>query len=213
VHISRIIMIATACAVLGAGAGAYLDGKIKRLFVTPQPPTAYADRVDRLDSFPPGGTIRFYGDSHVERGPWREAVSPEIANFGIGRDTATGLLDRICRDCAETVVVLIGVNDLIAGTSAESVASQIGEVLTAVDSDLYLLEVMPVRGRYAQLNREIAALNALLPDYCKDGCTLIPTWDTLAEDEQIKPSFSSDGLHLSVLGYHALVDVLRQALR
>lgn len=212
-RVSRIVLIATACAVLGAGAGAALDSKFKRLFVTPPPPTAYADRVARLDNFPPDGTIRFYGDSHVERGPWREAVSPEIANFGIGRDTASGLLDPICRDCAETVVVLIGINDLIAGKSPENVASQIGEVLTAVDAELYLLEVMPVRGRYEHLNSEIVALNKLLLNYCKDRCTMIPTWDVLAEGEQIKPSFFNDGLHLSVDGYDALTGILRQVLR
>ncbi|MCA1779928.1 MAG: hypothetical protein LC637_11250 [Xanthomonadaceae bacterium] len=91
------VFLATAICIFGFGMlfGAKTDTAIKGLFVATQPSHRYLDRLERLGRFPPRGRIALIGNSHIERGPWSEPLSADIANFGIGGDGVESVRRRI----------------------------------------------------------------------------------------------------------------------
>lgn len=194
-----------AVALFAAGfvSGAWLDSPIMQL-VRPQPPSfAYFDRVERLERFPPPGSVPFIGDSHVELGIW----GMRIANYGVSRDTAPGVLKRLdAAQPSEQFILLIGVNDIIAGRNPPAVAEDIGRIVSG--RNVTLLSVMPVRGRYAEHNAKIAELNSLLPALCPDQCTFVDTWKVMASEGELNARYTNDGLHLNAEGYTALASLL-----
>ena len=123
----------------------------------------------------------FLGDSITQY--WGTAASPSAgkaawsadfatlgaANFGIGGDTTGDLLGRIAGgDLAGqpgVVVLMIGVNDLMQGASADQAASGVGAVVQAIhaaspDSRVLLLGLLPTES--ASLNARIPEVNALI---------------------------------------------------
>jgi hypothetical protein len=197
------ILVAIALLVVGALIGAALDTPLMNA-VNPQPQSfVFHDRAERLERFPPPSPVAFVGDSHVERGPWWML---DVANYGIGGDTAEGVLSRIGRIGAERFVILVGVNDIIAGRDPAAIAEDIGRIVAG--RNVTLLSVLPVRDRYASHNAKIAELNSLLPAVCSEPCTFVDTWPTMATDGELDARYTNDGLHLNSDGYASLTPLL-----
>lgn len=99
------------------------------------------------------------------RGLWSEFF-PQItaANRGIGSDTTLGLLDRldsVVDQSPETIVCMIGVNDLAQGATSEETSERTAEIIDELhrelpDSRLILVSVLPAASVDDNL---IAALN------------------------------------------------------
>jgi hypothetical protein len=187
---------------IGVMLGAVLDTPIANA-IFPQPPSFVAhDRAERLDRFPQPGLVAFVGDSHVERGPWWMF---DVANYGISGDDSNGVLARIDGIKADRTIVLIGVNDILAGRDPARVAEIIGKIVAK--RPVTLLAVMPVRGRYNRYNAAIVALNSLLKEICTGQCIFIDTWSALQSNGELDTRFTNDGLHLNADGYEALATV------
>lgn len=196
---------ALALLAVGALVGAAIDTPLMGI-VDPQPPSfVFHDRAERLERFPPPGSISFVGDSHVERGPWW--ILPDVANYGISGAGTADVLSRIDRIEAGRFIVLVGVNDIVSGRKPPDVAADIGKIVAGRTTTL--LSVLPVRGRYAGHNQAIAELDALLPEVCSEpSCNLIDTWTIMAEDGELAARYTNDGLHLNADGYLALAGLL-----
>ncbi|TDI56180.1 MAG: hypothetical protein E2O93_06535, partial [Alphaproteobacteria bacterium] len=77
------------------GAGAVLDGPIRRLFTKPQANNALVTRTAFIARFPGETKIVMLGDSLIMRGDW-SLLLPEfsIANHGVDGNTSTDILKR-----------------------------------------------------------------------------------------------------------------------
>lgn len=197
---------------LGVLLGAKLDTQVSAMFREEPVPTRYLDKIEILSHFPPQGSIAFYGDSHVERGMWREMTGLDIANFGVGGDVIKGVRKRLVLSGADRIILLIGINDLIAGRSPKLVAESVRELINETEKDFILVEVMPVRGAYSALNTNIEAANGFLEDGCKERCTFVRTWPSLSENGELIQDLTTDDLHLNARGYAFLSALVRQAL-
>ena len=88
------------------------------------------------------------GDSLIAAGRWDE-IPPGISvhNRGIGGDTISGLLlrsDAIMAKSPRQIIVMIGINDLMAGSDTKDIARQYDAVVAkfAPESRLTLLGVL-----------------------------------------------------------------------
>lgn len=210
----RLIVVATAMIsmLFGAIAGAAIDTSVAHWLNGTARPASQIDRLERLTRFPPPGPIAFVGDSHVERGPWRILLGPQVANYGVGGDSAADVRKRLDRIDADRFLILVGVNDILAEREPIEVAKDIASVVKEAGKPVYLLSVMPVRERYAKHNSAIRQLNALLPDHCSGDCELIDTWTAVADAGELNARYTRDGLHLNADGYDALGAFLRRRL-
>lgn len=209
---TQLLAVATLCIAAGAIGGAAFDTPVMN-FINPQPKSyGYADRVERLQYFPPQGDIAFVGDSHVERGDWNTILGrTDIANWGISGDVTEGVLSRPLPE-AESTILLLGTNDLAAGRTPDAIASDIHEIIERIDGQVLLVSVLPTRGRYAARNLESKKLNTKIQGYCTERCHFIDAWPSLATDGKLKAEYSSDGMHLSAKGYEALGALLSSHL-
>lgn len=198
---------------IGSIFGSILDDTISLISKTPHVSQFYLDKIERLDRFRPKGKFSFFGDSHVEWGPWGERLPFKVANFGVAGDGIDGVSHRIGTATSNRVILLIGVNDIIVGKTPNHIAERIGRLIKNHIGQVFLLEVMPVRGRYGKHNDAIRRLNRLLGDACTKRCSLVPTWEKLAVGNQLAQNFTNDGLHLNASGYEVLARVLLQHLR
>ena len=84
-------------------------------------------RLDKNDS----ARVLILGDSLTAQGEWNAMLGvPLVANRGIDGDTSAGVLARIGDDAdfrGDTVVIWIGINDVLQGGSAAPVAERIME--------------------------------------------------------------------------------------
>jgi hypothetical protein len=94
-------------------------------------------------------TVVFIGDSHIRRMAV-SAVSPHAENLGIGGETARGMGKRIKRFAlakrCSTVLVQVGVNDLIQGMKPSVVAETVEQIVRnqLADVRVILTAVLPV---------------------------------------------------------------------
>ena len=92
--------------------------------------------------------VMMAGDSLIAAGRWDE-IPPGISvhNRGIGGDTISGLLlrsDAIMAKSPRQIIVMIGINDLMAGSDTKDIARQYDAVVAkfAPESRLTLLGVL-----------------------------------------------------------------------
>ena len=164
--------------------------------------------------------VFFLGDSHMEQCEWHE-VLPEwnCANRGIGSETSEGLLSRL--DCLpengnnRTVFLQTGVNDLIAGKSAQEVLERYQKVLDRLSSAGYRVVptlVFPVR-YLSGVNDGVPFLNEGIRKLAASrGLRLIDLNPYLLEERKLRAEFSFDGVHLNADGYQLWLKEIRKHL-
>jgi lysophospholipase L1-like esterase len=171
---------------------------------------------------PTPGRVVFLGDSITQGLAWEDWF-PELrtTNRGVGGQTIRDVLGRLDTAIVSPVAVslLIGTNDLSGlGRSATpvEVAAQMDELIRRVRTlaPAARLLVNSVLPRSAPFRDRILALNARCRQSAEaNGATYVDVWPALAgADGAIRPEFTTDGLHLSVAGYRAWVEVLRPHL-
>ena len=177
-------------------------------------------RRDQLDHLPPApGSIVMLGDSITDQGEWQELL-PDLAvvNRGVGGETSAQVRDRVARSIHEPTAVslLVGTNDLTAGTPHWQIAANVAAILDEIQAltpgtPVLLNAIMPRSDKFA---REIRSLNALYKQVVEKRPTVefIDTWSVLAEGEHIRADVSDDNLHLNGSGYARWLSVLRPAL-
>ena len=177
--------------------------------------------------------IIFIGDSIVEYFPLQELLgtSKAIVNRGI-RGYQTGLLldnldAHLYGDAVDQIVILIGTNDIGKDIPMSQTLTNLESVIQTISRDyplsqIKLVSILPVNEGedfkqtvYIRTNEKIKAWNQAYQDLASAYMQVeyIPVFDSfLDEAGQLKPTYTTDGLHLSVAGYQVLSNVLKDYL-
>lgn len=162
----------------------------------------------------------FVGDSLTEGGRWQDWFpGDETVNLGVGGDTTEGLIERLDSVSAEdpdTVVLLIGTNDIANRRAVEQIVRNIETILVTIraespDARILVQSVLPRGAEYAEyvkeINRHVWQFAATVKAHYLD------LWPVMAvEDGELNPAYTEDRLHLNEAGYDAWLSELVPAL-
>lgn len=175
--------------------------------------------------------IIFIGDSIIEYYPLQElfGTSKNIVNRGI-RGYQTGLLREnldvhLYGDAVDQIVLLIGTNDIGKDVPMNEALNNLESVIQTISRDyplsqIKLVSILPVNEGedfrqtvYIRTNEKIKMWNQAYQDLATSYMQVeyIPVFDSLLDEAgQLKPTYTTDGLHLSVSGYQVLSSSLRK---
>ncbi|MFB2555882.1 GDSL-type esterase/lipase family protein [Herbiconiux liangxiaofengii] len=162
----------------------------------------------------------FVGDSLIEGGRWQEWFPEfEAVNLGVGGDTIEGLterLDEVAVEDPDTIVLLIGTNDIANRRGIEQVVRGIETILVNLraalpDAIILVQSVLPRGAEYAEfvkeINRHVWQFAATVRAHYLD------LWPVMAVDGgELNPAYTEDRLHLNEEGYKAWLSELEPAL-
>lgn len=194
--------------------------------------TYWQQRVTLFDRLPVGeNDIVFLGNSITDGGEFSELFGIEnCLNRGIRSDIINGVvkrLDQVTKGHPKKIFLLIGINDVSHGHSAEKIAGMYEALVAKIRKDspettLYVQSIMPINNdfrRYKNLiGREnvIPQLNGYLEDIAtRHGAVYVDLWPALADTSGTKldKRFTNDGLHLTGAGYQAWASVIGPLVR
>ncbi len=181
----------------------------------------------------PGG-IALVGDSITE-GFRSSELLPEyyILNRGIGGDTTEGVLSRMSESIFDTkaskVFLMIGTNDLGNGKKPDEIIKNITEIIRQTQEKfpnikIYLESIYPIsKVEHEKIdktmvgirsNQDIERINCQLEKYMKEkNITYIDVNSQLKDENgNLKIEYTTEGLHLSALGYTKVVEILKPYL-
>ena len=166
-----------------------------------------------------GNDIVFRGNSITDGGEWNELLAnPRVKNRGISGDRSSWMLDRldpIVGGQPRKLFLLIGTNDLAAGTPAAEVVANVRKIVERFQSEsprtkLYVQSVFPVNdsfkkyaAKHGRHDADIVAVNKGLQALCAEkGIVYIDLWTLLADKNgKLRADLTNDGLHLMGEGY------------
>lgn len=178
--------------------------------------------------------IVLIGDGLIDEGEWSELFNNRrVKNRGITGDLSSDVLDRlhlVVKGQPRKVFVMVGVNDLCTSNTPESVVNNIDEIIAKFKigsprTKVYLLSILPASDKIHNLKvmqvpnedilQEIRETNSHIEELCKSrGATYVDLYKLfVGANGQIKPEFSSDGLHLVGEAYLVLRDALTPYMR
>lgn len=163
--------------------------------------------------------IVFLGNSITDGCEWAELFNNRhIKNRGISGDRSSWMLDRldpIVGGQPRKLFLLIGTNDLAAGTPAAEVVANVRKIVERFQSEsprtkLYVQSVFPVNdsfkkyaAKHGRHDADIVAVNKGLQALCAEkGIVYIDLWTLLADKNgKLRADLTNDGLHLMGEGY------------
>ena len=191
----------------------------------------YYQRASLFEELPIGHKdIVFLGNSITNGCEWSELFkNPLIKNRGISGDVTMGVynrLDPIVKGKPAKIFLLIGVNDISWGMSADSIAGTIAMIVEKIKSKspstkIYLQSVLPfdddkgyykkLIGRFpvaAQINEQLVQLAE------KENLTFINLYPHFVDKNtgKLDAKYSNDGLHLLGNGYLLWRDLIKKYL-
>lgn len=174
--------------------------------------------------------IIFIGDSIVEYYPLQELLgtTKTIVNRGI-RGYQTGLLldnldAHLYGDAVDQIVLLIGTNDIGKNVPMTETLNNLESVIQNISRDyplsqIKLVSILPVNESenfkqivYIRTNEKIKAWNQAYQELASAYMQVeyVSVFEKLLDQEgQLKERYTTDGLHLSVSGYHILSEALK----
>lgn len=177
--------------------------------------------------------IIFIGDSIVEYYPLYELLQTDkrLVNRGI-RGYKTDLLlenldAHLFGQALDKVFILIGTNDIGKEMPQTETLSNLEAVIQEISRDyplaqLQLLSVLPVNEDpaykstvYVRSNEKIQALNQAYRQLANAymNVQFIDLYDAFLDEKgQLRPDYTTDGLHLTISGYVALSKTLQEYL-
>lgn len=175
-------------------------------------------------------SIVMFGNSITNGCEWHELFSdPRVVNRGISGDTVDGLmkrLDAVVDGRPAKIFLLVGVNDVSHDLSADSIATAIMGLLTAIrertpSTRLYVQSLLPFNyadfGRYSRLKGKeqvVRDINALLrPAAEAAGAVFIDLYPHFADQAgNLRADWTNDGLHLTGPAYLVWRSLLAPAI-
>ena len=177
--------------------------------------------------------IIFIGDSIVEYYPLQElfGTAKTIVNRGIRGYQTRLLLENLDAhlygDAVDQIVLLIGTNDIGKDVPVNEALDNLERVIQSIARDyplsqIKLLSILPVNEGekykqtvYIRTNEKIREWNqayeALTSAYMQGA--FVPVYDSVIDSKgQLQSTYTTDGLHLSVAGYQALSEALKEYL-
>lgn len=171
----------------------------------------------------------FAGDSLTARCDLKKYY-PDITavNCGMDGDTVAGVrsrLDEICSHKADTIVLLIGANDIIGWSALpQPLCDDIAQLLDEISSrmpkaKLFVQSIYPVNDSIQlpvswTANDRIVETNSLLQDVCAEhGAVYIDVHTSLCnEANELDERYTLDGVHLSDDGYAIATAIISAAI-
>ena len=173
----------------------------------------------RVDASVPEGAVLFIGDSFVQS-MCVAAVTERGVNFGIGGDTAEGVLKRLpeytCLNKVSAVILAVGYNDLSIRDN-DAILRIYRDILRLMPNNCLLLicSLLPIdeRCRPEQYNNRINELNKVILHLCalNRNCHFVNLfYDLQDKDGNLGREYHiGDGIHLSPEGYRICIEKLR----
>lgn len=175
--------------------------------------------------------VVFMGNSITEG--WLKADSAFFAgkpyiNRGISGQTTPQMLVRFRQDVIElkpaVVVILAGTNDIAENTGPTTLEAIFGNIVSmaelakANNIRVVLSSVLPAytyRWRpQIQPVEKIAALNAMLKDYCsKHKITYVDYYSPMVDDQKgLDKKYTNDGVHPTLTGYKIMEPLVEKGI-
>ena len=161
----------------------------------------------------------FIGDSLTQFHDWSNFGAHH--NAGIAGDTTDGLLYRLHYSLEKkptTIVLMIGINDLLQGQYLDTIQSNYQNILRQLQAvqTVYLLSILPIEmmQQATQINEEIITLNHFLEqETTEKGYHFIDLYSELVDSHSsMREGLSSDGVHLTPKAYEIWEKVLKNHL-
>lgn len=168
-----------------------------------------------------GFEIVMLGDSITEWGNWNSLLNRvDVANFGIGGDTASYLKYRlfdVYLANPKKCFLMIGINDFVGNNDTVdnvfnnyiSIIEDIREhnIEIIIQSTLYLSETLSKS--YPQINIKVDNLNKLLTKFCTENdLKYLNLNEILSKDKILEEQNTPDGIHLNKTGYEKWKDIV-----
>ncbi|MEG2060766.1 MAG: GDSL-type esterase/lipase family protein [Alistipes sp.] len=166
--------------------------------------------------------IVFLGNSITDGCEWAELFNNRhVKNRGISGDRVSWMLDRLDTLIAghpKKLFLMIGTNDLAAGSTPAEVAANIRKVIDRFKKEspwtkIYVQSILPVNGvdmkcspkSHWEKGAEIVATNKLIEKICLEKEVLyLDLYKVLVDNKgMLDKRYSNDGLHLMGPGYLA----------
>lgn len=155
----------------------------------------------------------FLGDSITDHGEFPEYYPDDkVLNRGIAEDTSEGVLNRIDEVVSRNpkeVFIMIGVNDIAAGTNEKTYKKHMEKIIQSFDpamTRVVVQSILPVNTTSFNndlSNDKIHQFNEVLQQIAKDNqaeyADLHPHFED--GDGQLKKEITIDGIHLKGAGY------------
>ncbi|MCJ1908393.1 GDSL-type esterase/lipase family protein [Planococcus ruber] len=155
----------------------------------------------------------FLGDSITDHGEFPEYFPDEnVVNRGIAEDTSKGVLNRIDEIVdrhPKEVYIMIGINDIGAGSSPTAYEKNMRRIIEAFDlseTQLVLQSILPINNQ--DFNNELSnekvddfnqILVSLSKEYGVGYVDLQPEFE--GKNGQLEKDLTIDGIHLKGVGY------------
>jgi len=160
----------------------------------------------------------FIGDSLTMRHNWSAF---KASNMGIDGDTTAGVLSRISLSSdAQTLVLMIGVNDILNQTPLSKIQNNYSKILKSFSSTqkIYILSLLPVidAKQTKSINRDIKTINNWLQTEVKKyGFNYIKLYPDFLDKNRkgLHPTYTTDGIHLTSKAYKVWEKILRDKLK
>jgi len=168
--------------------------------------------------------IIFLGDSITEWGDWKTLLPEfEIDNYGVAGNKTYQIIDRIdelFNKEAHQLFLLVGINDLGDNRSLYDITSDYNKLVNLLEEnkvakEINLISVLPIvefswqkpgvsLQNIYQLNNEIKQIAQ------KNNINYIDIHSSFADETgNLKQEFTTDGLHLSEVGYLKYAEVIK----
>lgn len=179
----------------------------------------YQRRQDQFARLTGSADIAIIGDSIVSQGEWTELLPGRtVHNRGIGNDTIAGVaarLDTICARRYPTVVLMIGVNDVLISGLEGHFRRQYADVVRRLKICSGRVLVHPILPMAASrgLNNRVGSFNFEIREIAEAAnVQMVDLRSDLAPDGNLRSDVSNDGIHLNGIGYLVWARRLREAL-
>lgn len=218
----KILVCMMLCLWVGIGAFAQKEGKYS---------TYYYQRASLFEVLPvDSDDILFVGNSITDGGEWCELFqNPNVKNRGISGDTTQGVYDRLdalLKGTPAQIFLLIGINNVPRGESADSIAAGIRRIVQRIRqespaTEVLVQSVLPVTPQYGKFDGHTSRWQ-LVPEINRrvrrlaqeEKVTYIDLFSHFADAEgKMKPEYTNDGLHLKGNGYLLWKEVVQPFLK
>ncbi len=172
----------------------------------------YSARLTQFQLYDGKTDIVFAGDSITEKGNWNELFAGiNCIDRGIGSDTTEGLLNRldeIMKHDPEKIFILIGINDLSVGISADEICSNMSLIVEKIsemspNTRIYIESVLPAKDIE---QGQIDMINKIYESICAENISA--TYIDISPVFNMQGGgyyYSGDGIHLNGEGYKEIV--------
>ncbi|XPV69217.1 MAG: GDSL-type esterase/lipase family protein [Halarcobacter sp.] len=147
------------------------------------------------------------GDSIIGRGDWKRVLfQGQILNLGVDGDTTKGILNRLDSVInlePKLLFLMIGINDFCNSIPLNEIFENYKNILQKLkNNNINVIVHAILLTQMKSVNKKVLEFNKLLQEYCKkEEFTFFDMNPYLCENELLKESFTTDGLHLNFKAY------------